>query len=120
VFVIGGSPGLTGAPSMASMAAVRTGSGLVTVALPMGLNSALEAKLTEVMTLPCPETATGSLALSAIDTLLAHERSVDVWAVGPGMGRDDEAQRLALRLVERLPGPLVIDADALFALSGKS
>lgn len=119
LLVIGGSPGLTGAPSMASLAAVRTGSGLVTAAIPAGLNSPLEAKLTEVMTLPCPENASGGLALAARETILAREKLTDVWALGPGMGRDPETMTLALRLIERLPGKMVVDADGLFALAGQ-
>lgn len=117
ILVIGGSPGLSGAPALAALAAVRAGSGLVTVALPAGLNTALEAKLTEVMTLPCPEDATGQLASAAADLILERRDTTDVWALGPGIGRGVETQRLVRRLVGQLPGPLVADADGLFALS---
>jgi NAD(P)H-hydrate epimerase len=117
VLVIGGSPGLTGAPALAAQAAVRSGSGLVTVALPAALNLALEAQLTEVMTLPCPDGPTGEFAPQAAETILARREAIDVWAIGPGIGRSEETQRLVRRLVGRLPGPLVVDADGLFALS---
>ncbi|MBM3298561.1 MAG: NAD(P)H-hydrate epimerase, partial [Deltaproteobacteria bacterium] len=50
LLVVGGSPGKTGAPAMAAMAASRIGAGLVTVCVPASLNPVLEAKLTEEMT----------------------------------------------------------------------
>ncbi|MBD3235589.1 MAG: NAD(P)H-hydrate dehydratase [Candidatus Eisenbacteria bacterium] len=117
LLVIGGSPGLTGAASLAARAAVRSGSGLVTVALPEALNIALEAKLTEVMTLPLPDAGRGWLGPEAAETILARASTTDVWALGPGIGRAEETQRLVRRLVGQLPGPAVVDADGLFALA---
>lgn len=118
ILIVGGSPGLGGAPSMAGVAALRVGAGLVTVALPASLNPALEAKLTEVMTLPCPETPAGGLALEAEGTILAHAARIDVLALGPGLGRDPSSLRLARHLLGRFPGPVVVDADGLGALEG--
>jgi NAD(P)H-hydrate epimerase len=120
ILIVGGSPGLGGAPAMAGLAAVRVGAGLVTVALPAGLNPALEAKLTEVMTLPCPETEGGGLALAAEGTILARAPRTDVLALGPGLGRDPESLRLVRHLLGRFPGPVVVDADGLWALAGES
>ena len=118
ILVVGGSPGLTGAPSLAGLAAQRTGSGLITLALPAGLNLALEAKLTEVMTLPCPETAGGSLSLAAEGRIAGWIERTDVWALGPGLGADEESIALVRRLAAQFPGPVVVDADGLRAFSG--
>ncbi len=52
VLVCGGSPGLTGAPCMAAMAAMRAGAGYVTAAVPASLSSVFETKLLEVMVAP--------------------------------------------------------------------
>ena len=52
VLVIAGSAGMTGAAYLSSQTAVTTGSGLVTLAVPSSLNGAMEAKTTEVMTVP--------------------------------------------------------------------
>jgi len=117
VLIVGGSPGLTGAPAMAAEAAVRSGAGLTTVAVPRGLNPSLETKLTEAMTLPCPETAAGGLALAAQSRLAQMEARTEAWALGPGLGREAEAQELVRRLVASYAGPLVVDADGLFALA---
>ncbi len=118
LLIVGGSPGLTGAPSLAALAALRTGAGLVTVGLPAGLNAALEAKLTEVMTLPLPEDAEGSLAPEGEARVLERRAVTDVWVVGPGLGRRPGALELARALIRHVPGGLVVDADGLFAVSG--
>ncbi|MGB9617535.1 MAG: NAD(P)H-hydrate epimerase, partial [Desulfomonilaceae bacterium] len=57
LLVVGGSPGKTGAPTMAARAGSIVGAGLVTVAVAASLNPILETKLTEEMTEPLPETA---------------------------------------------------------------
>ncbi len=117
VLITGGSPGLSGAPALAAEAALRTGSGLVTVAVPEGLNVALEAKLTEAMTLPCPETPTGGLSMAAAETVLGRRSTTDVWVIGPGLGRQADSLALARHLVGKAHGPLVVDADGLTALA---
>ncbi|MCK4413639.1 MAG: NAD(P)H-hydrate dehydratase [Candidatus Eisenbacteria sp.] len=119
ILIVGGSPGLTGAPAMAGRAAVRAGAGLVTIALPRSLDLSLEAQLTEVMTAPCPETAAGGLAEEAESAILARRETTDVWALGPGLGRDEESLHLVRRLVARFPGPVVVDADGLSAFAGE-
>jgi ADP-dependent NAD(P)H-hydrate dehydratase / NAD(P)H-hydrate epimerase len=118
LFILGGSPGLTGAPSLTALAALRAGAGLVTIGLPAGLNLALEAKLTEVMTLPLAQTPAGSLAPEAEPEVLARRAVTDVWVVGPGLGREPGALTLARSILRHAPGRLVVDADGLYALSG--
>lgn len=116
ILILGGSPGLTGAPSLTALAALRAGAGLVTIGLPAGLNCALEAKLTEVMTLPLAQSAQGSLAPEAEGDILARRAATDVWVVGPGLGRDPGALALARAVIRHAPGPMVVDADGLYAL----
>jgi len=65
LFVIAGSVGLTGAAVLASEAALRIGAGMVTLGIPKSLYPIMEEKLTEVMTIPLPETDSQSLALKA-------------------------------------------------------
>ncbi len=117
LLIVGGSPGLTGAPSLAARAALRSGAGLVTLAIPESLNPILEGKLTEAMTQPCPETAAGGLDTTAIERITEREALTDVYVLGPGMGREQETQRLVAEMLARVPGPLLVDADGLFALS---
>ncbi|MGI6064941.1 MAG: NAD(P)H-hydrate dehydratase [Bacillota bacterium] len=117
VLVVGGSPGMTGAVALAATAAVRSGAGLVTVAVPQSMNNIMEIKITEAMSQPLPETVDGTLALSALNLLdnLAAQKTV---VFGPGLSRQKETQDLVRAFVANLPSPVVLDADALFALAG--
>lgn len=118
VLIVGGSVGLTGAVALAARAATRAGAGTVQAAVPASLNDALEAKLTEEMTIPCPETGARAFALDALEPILKRAAAADVVVVGSGLSRTPEAAELARRLISGCPRPLVIDADGLNALEG--
>jgi len=118
VLVVGGSRGKTGAAAMAGLAALRAGAGLVTVASAASAVPVIASHAPELMTEPLPETDTGSLASSAFERLASLAENKDVLAVGPGLGTDPETVALVRRLIERLPHPMVVDADGLNALAG--
>ena len=118
VLVVAGSPGLTGAACLAAAAAMRSGSGLVTVAAPRSLNPVLEAKLTEAMTLPLPETAEGALGKKAGEEILRAAERFDIAVIGPGLSRCPETAEMVRRLVAVLPIAMLVDADGLNALAG--
>ena len=117
--VVAGSPGKTGAATLCAEAGLRSGAGLVTVAVPASLNDILEVKLTEAMTLPLPEAgdarALGERALTPLLDFLSDKTAV---ALGPGLGTHPETQSLVRALVRDCPLPVVVDADGLNALAG--
>ena len=117
VFVIGGSSGLTGAPTMAAMAAMRAGAGYVTVGAPASIQPAFSIRLLEAMTSGLPE-ADGSLTAEAVEPALKAIRRADAVVLGPGLGRSEGAQAFARAMYERVDVPLVVDADGLNALAG--
>jgi NAD(P)H-hydrate epimerase len=117
LFVIAGSPGFTGAAYMCSMSALMGGAGVVTLVIPEGLNAVMETKLTEVMTLPLPQTKDGTLAISALPKILNEVKKFDCLAIGPGISLNEETSDLVISLVKNLKIPLVIDADAITILS---
>jgi len=117
VLVCGGSTGLTGAPSMAAEAAMRTGAGYVTVCVPASLNLVFESRLLEVMSVALPDDG-GSLRLQGADTVLERAGRSDALILGPGLGRADEATELARRLAAEAEVPLLLDADGLNAHAG--
>lgn len=121
VFVLAGSTGMTGAAVLASQAALRAGAGLVTLGIPKSLNTIVEAKLSEVMTIPLPETTEGSLALTAKPPILEFiERTApSVLAIGPGLSQNSETVNLIQNLVRKTDRPTVIDADGLNALADR-
>jgi ADP-dependent NAD(P)H-hydrate dehydratase / NAD(P)H-hydrate epimerase len=117
VFVLGGSSGLTGAPSMSALAAMRAGAGYVTVGVPAGSELAFSVRLLEAMVIGLPETA-GALGRDAADPALGAIERADAVVLGPGLSKRPGARDFALALFERADLPLVIDADGLNALAG--
>ncbi len=117
LLVVAGSPGMTGAAALASMSALRAGCGLVTLAIPESLNDVMEVKLTEVMTLPVPETESRTFAPEAIAPVLSFLENADALALGPGIGTNAGTKKFVLDLLPRIKCPAVIDADGLNCLS---
>lgn len=121
VCVIAGSARMLGAAALTSLAAMRAGAGLVTAAVPASLNQAAQKKVSNVvMTLPLRETREQTVsagALVQIRRALSGDQ-FDVLAIGPGLSRHLSTQRLVLQIIATSLKPLVIDADALYALAG--
>jgi ADP-dependent NAD(P)H-hydrate dehydratase / NAD(P)H-hydrate epimerase len=117
LFLLAGSPGMTGAAVLAAQGALRAGAGLVTVGVPLGLNPILEVKLTEAMTVPLPETAFGCLGLPALEVVRDRLRAAGACAVGPGLGQSSETGDLLRELLAECGLPMVLDADALNLLA---
>lgn len=116
---IAGSPGMTGAAYLAAKGALRSGSGLVTLATPKSLNPILEVKLTEAMTIPLPENPRGVLSVESIEHLLPFLDKVNVVALGPGLGQDPDTAQFIYDLLPEVKVPIVLDADGLNALAKK-
>jgi ADP-dependent NAD(P)H-hydrate dehydratase / NAD(P)H-hydrate epimerase len=118
--VIAGSAGLTGAACLTSEAALRSGTGLVTLGLPETLNDIAEVKLTEVMTCPLPEVRKHRcLSLRARGRIRELGDIADAVALGPGLGTHHETIELVRRLISDIDAPTVLDADALNACAGQ-
>lgn len=119
LLVIAGSPGMTGAAYMSAVAAMRTGAGLVTIALPESLNAVMEAKTTEVMTRPLPETTGQRLGLISYDGIRDALTGKSAVVIGPGLGASDEIGELVGRVVKGLDRPVLIDASGLDRLGAR-
>jgi ADP-dependent NAD(P)H-hydrate dehydratase / NAD(P)H-hydrate epimerase len=120
VLIVGGSLGKSGAAAMAGMAALRAGCGLSTVATPGSVLASVAAFGAELMTEPLPETDTGSIAMSALEsgTFAQLVKPVDVVAIGPGIGGNTETVEFVREAVRETKVPLVVDADGLNAFQG--
>ena len=117
LLLVAGSRGKSGAAVLAAEAALRAGAGLVTVAAPASLQTTLAIKLTEAMTAPLDE-VDGALAGAALAQIVALWQDKKVLALGPGLGRSAVTAALVRQVIQDCPLPLVLDADALFALAG--
>ena len=113
ILVLAGSPGLTGAAYLCCLGALRSGCGLVTLGIPRSLNLAMEAKLTEVMTKPLPETTDLSLSLASEREIYRLVEKADAVAIGPGLSTNSETAELVKKLVGLIDKPFVLDADGL-------
>lgn len=116
VLVIAGSRGLSGAAVLAADAALRSGAGVVTLGVAEGLHHIMEAKLTEVMTSPLAEAEIGFVGEKAYNEITKLSLNSDVVAIGPGLGRHEETLSVIRQVIRNVEKPLVIDADALYAL----
>ncbi len=120
LLVLGGSTGKTGAAALAAMGGLRGGAGLVTLGIPETLNAILEQKLTEVMTVPLPDTGTGTLSGKAWEQIASLFAGKTAVAIGPGLSTHPETVNLVRKIVTECHLPMVIDADGLNALASSS
>lgn len=116
VLVVGGSTGKTGAVFMAATAAMRSGAGLATIALPETLNPAMEAKTTEVMTVPLADPGGGVLGRVSVDGVKEAMKDKAAVVLGPGLGSGAENRDFVREAVKACSAPLVVDADGLNCL----
>jgi NAD(P)H-hydrate epimerase len=122
--LVGGSRGMAGAIGIAGMSCLRAGAGLVTVAVPAVSLDVVASYHPGYMTLPLACDDAGRLVLDALSDLQPSLIRATCLAVGPGLGRSAESDNFVERLVvtnsleTEHPIPVVIDADALNALSG--
>ncbi len=117
VAIVAGSVGMTGAAALAAEGALKTGAGLVTVAVPESLNDIMEVKLTEAMTIPVPQGRARAFGMDSVESVLEIIEKRDAAVIGPGFGRDEDTIAFTLELVRRLIKPAIMDADALYAIS---
>jgi ADP-dependent NAD(P)H-hydrate dehydratase / NAD(P)H-hydrate epimerase len=131
VLVVGGSYGTAGAPSMASLAALRTGAGLVTAAVPRAIVGLVGMAAPELMVRAVAQGvgnrdqgsednsrfSVGQLEEGQLAALL---KGIQVVAIGPGLGQEGSTPEFVRRFVKKVNLPMVIDADALNAFAGKA
>ncbi|HEV7494617.1 NAD(P)H-hydrate dehydratase [Baekduia sp.] len=118
VLVAGGARGLTGAPCLSSMAAMRAGAGYVTACVPAALNDIFEIKLTEVMSAPLPDDGGSHTEVGAGEVLERSAARGGAVVLGPGLGRSEGAFAFGRAVALGVDVPLVLDADGLNAFAG--
>ena len=118
VVVAGGSRGLTGAPTMAALAAMRSGAGYVQLAVPRSTEMVFEIKLTESMTVSLPEDDGSHIPEGVHEVERLAERAGAI-VLGPGLGRTEGALAFAREVARTVSVPLLVDADGLNAHAGE-
>jgi hydroxyethylthiazole kinase-like uncharacterized protein yjeF len=104
VGIVAGSRGFAGAASMCAWGALRGGAGLVEVFVPENIY--------EIVAAAAPFESMVKPVKSYRDLI---EEKIDVWGIGPGLGRNNASE--IIELIQRAENPMVVDADALNLIS---
>ena len=106
VGIIGGSKGMTGAPFLASTAALKSGSGLVYSIVTKDIEDIMAIKLTEVIV----------KSYEDIKDCMLYIKNLDGVVLGPGLGQDKKKKSLVIEVLNNYKGPIVLDADGINAI----
>jgi hydroxyethylthiazole kinase-like uncharacterized protein yjeF len=106
LWVLAGSPGMTGAAHMCARAAMRAGAGTVRLGIP---GVAPDPVFLEVVGRTIPATGWA-------DAVVEDAERAKAMVVGPGLSRAASTCEEVRHLLVRSPVPVLIDADGLFAL----
>ncbi len=115
LLAVGGHAGMAGAPTLMGRGARRSGAGLLVVAVPAGIAARVGTAVPEALTVALPE-ADGGITAAAVDACKRWLDEASALAVGPGLGRAQGTQEAVRGLLASYAGPVVVDADGLFAL----
>ncbi len=118
VLVIAGSRAYTGAALLTAEAALRSGCGMVYIAVPESIRPVIQAGLREAIVVPVAETKEGTIARGAMGQLAGYIERADALAVGPGLARNPETLDFVRELASQSTKTLVLDADAITAFAG--
>lgn len=118
VFALAGSRGMTGAAIMCATSTLRSGCGLVNVAVPESERSLVAQAMPELLTVGCSETEEGYPSLERYDVLEPHIEHADAILIGPGLRKAKGATELMLKIMTEVQKPMVIDAGAIATLQG--
>ena len=117
MLVLAGSRDYGGAAHLAGLGALRSGAGLVVMAVPLCLETATRVILPEAVTRAVAETESGTIAplsSAVLDSMFENQQAL---AVGPGLGVDPATDSWVVDLLAGLALPVVVDADALNAFA---
>lgn len=105
--IVAGHPGMGGAAIMCAMGALRAGVGVVRVVSSAENRVAVQTAV--------PEALFVDRAGDGLDEAL---EALDAAVVGPGMGKEEDAPALLRRVLQRVQGPVLLDADAITLVAG--
>lgn len=116
ILLICGSRGYTGAAAFAAMGALRSGAGLVYLAVPESIYEIEAAKLWEPVIVPISD-QDGKLATDACEQIRTLMKGKDVVLIGPGLGQSEGVLSAVKTVLEEFAGPVVLDADGINVLA---
>lgn len=111
-----GSYGMAGAAVMSGMSALRSGVGLLNLALPRSVYPIAAQKLTEAVFSPMKENVYGTVSAEEIDRLKALSIKSTAMLIGCGMGHNSETEAITAELLKAAKCPVIVDADGINSL----
>ncbi|MDP4179979.1 MAG: NAD(P)H-hydrate dehydratase [Bacillota bacterium] len=117
VFIVSGSTGMIGSGCLCANAALRSGAGLVYLGVPASLAGIYQSHLLEPITFPLEDHTKGYLADESCGEILKKMQNMKVLAIGPGLSTNENIKEIMINIFENSSIPLVLDADALNAVS---
>lgn len=111
--IVAGSLGKSGAATLAGLGALRSGAGLVTLALPKSLCRSAASSFIELMTYPLPETEEGTISEKAVDYIIEKSNQVEAVVIGPGITTHPKTVNFLIEMLKKLSTPVLIDADGI-------
>jgi ADP-dependent NAD(P)H-hydrate dehydratase len=120
ILVVAGSRGMSGAAVLCGSAALRSGAGLVTVAVPQEILPIVASGNPCYLTSPLSHDEQGKLNSQAEPEILALAETNQVVALGPGLGTSEAISQMVMSLLVQVSAPLVLDADGLNTLIHKT
>jgi NAD(P)H-hydrate epimerase len=117
VYIIAGSEGMGGAAALCLEASMKSGAGVAVLLYPESLKGLYKKLIPEGMTIALPSTPSGSLSISAKERIIDESRNSDVIVCGPGLSKNAETIQLVWEIFFTVEKPLIMDADALNAIS---
>lgn len=116
LLIIAGSKNMTGAAALCAMSAIKTGCGIVKLAVPKTIQPILQESLKEIITYGVDD-KNGAFYKGSVEEVLNIAKSVDAVAIGPGLSNSEDIKTFIKEIILRIDKPIVLDADALNALS---
>ena len=115
ILLLCGSRGYTGAAALSAMGALRSGAGLVYLAVPDSIYAIEAVKLTEPVIIPVLDEA-GAFSSNSIPQIMELLQGKDAVLIGPGIGQSGGSEALVCTVLENFSGPVVLDADGINVL----
>lgn len=117
VFIVAGSKGMEGAGLLAAKAALRSGAGIVELAVPQGAFNAVRGVVPEVITRGLQDDGEGRLASKSSNEIISGIQEASTLLMGPGIRTTSEVKEAVFDTIINCNKPAIFDADALNAIS---
>lgn len=116
ILFISGSKKYMGAPYFSSYSFIKCGGGYARLATVKSIVPYLSITAKEIVYYSMDETIDGTISIENFNRIMEIVDEVEMVLIGPGMGLNDETQKLIIKLIENIEKPVIIDGDGFTAI----